>query len=102
MLGFEWLVLWLIATIVFIRGYVIAIRSGMSSIGLNPPRLVGGTICYLAEVVGAIFLILGYSVGLYIAAIGIIILFAFLISGAWLLMIGTYEDGAKQRLHRHK
>ena len=95
LLGFEWLILWLIATVLFIRGYVRAIRAGMSSIGLNPPRLVGGTICYLAEVIGAIFLILGYSVGLYIAAIAIIILFAFLISGAWLLMIGIYEDRAK-------
>ena len=95
-LGFEWLVLWLIATFIFIRGYVIAIRSGMSSIGLNTPRLAGGTICYVIEVVGAIFLILGYnSSGLYIAAIAIIILFAFLISGAWLLMIGIYEDRAK-------
>ena len=94
-LGIEWLVLWLIATAIFIRGYVLAIRSGMSSIGLNAPRLAGGTICYLAEVVGAIFLILGYSVGLYIAAIAAIVLFAFLISGAWLLMIGTYEDPAK-------
>src|SRR5277367_2665231 len=37
-LGFEWLFLWLIATIVFIRGYVVAIRSSMSSIGLNMPR----------------------------------------------------------------
>ena len=44
-LGFEWLVLWLIATAIFIRGYVIALRSGMSSIGLNTPRLAGGTIC---------------------------------------------------------
>src|SRR5580658_7439123 len=35
LLGFEWLALWLIATVIFIRGYVIAIRSGMSSIGLN-------------------------------------------------------------------
>jgi hypothetical protein len=94
-LGFEWLVLWLIATVVFIRGYVIAIRSGMSSIGLNMPRLAGGTICYLAEVISAIFLILGYSSGLYIAAIAIIVLFAFLISGAWLLMIGIYQDRAK-------
>src|SRR5476651_2161095 len=34
-LGFEWLALWLIATVIFIRGYVIAIRSGMSSVGLN-------------------------------------------------------------------
>ena len=95
-LGIEWLVLWLIATVIFIRGYVIAIRSGMSSIGLNIPRLAGGTICYLAEVISAIFLILGYSSGLYIAAIAIIVLFAFLISGAWLLMIGIYVDRAKR------
>lgn len=94
-LGFEWLVLWLIATIIFIRGYVIAIRAGMSSIGLKMPRLAGGTLCYLAEVISAIFLILGYSSGLYIAAIGIIVLFAFLISGAWLLMIGIYYDRSK-------
>lgn len=94
MLGLEWLLLWLIATVIFIRGYVIAIRSGMSSIGLNAPRLAGGTICYLAEVISSIFLILGYRPGLYIAAIAIIVLFAFLISGAWLLMIGIYEERA--------
>ena len=95
LLGFEWFILWLVATVLFIRGYVTALRAGMSSIGLNPPRLLGGTICYLAEVIGAIFLILGYSSGLYIAAIAIIVLFAFLISGAWLLMIGIYEDRPK-------
>jgi hypothetical protein len=94
-LGYEWLILWLIAAVIFIRGYVIAIRSGMSSIGLNAPRLSGGTICYLAEVIGSILLILGHSSGLYVAAIAIIVLFAFLISGAWLLMIGIYEDRAK-------
>jgi hypothetical protein len=94
-LGYEWLVLWIIATVIFIRGYVIAIRSGMSSIGLNTPRLAGGTICYLAEIVSAVSLILGYSSGLYIAAVAIIVLFAFLISGAWLLMIGIYEDRSK-------
>jgi hypothetical protein len=95
MLGFEWLALWLIATFIFIRGYVIAIRSGMSSIGLKAPRLAGGTICYLAEVISAILLSLGNSSGLYIAAVAIIVLFAFLISGAWLLMIGIYQDRAK-------
>src|SRR5580658_3187088 len=94
-LGFEWLFLWLIATVVFIRGYVIALRAGMSFIGLSMPRLAGGTICYLAEVISAIFLILGYSSGLYIAATAIIVLFAFLISGAWLLMIGVYDDRVK-------
>jgi hypothetical protein len=94
-LGFEWLVLWLIATGLFIRGYVSALRAGMSSIGLNTPRLAGGTMCYLAQVLGAMFLLFGYSAGLYIAAIAIIILFAFLISGAWLLMLGIYEDRSK-------
>ncbi len=95
-LGFEWLFLWLIATAIFIRGYVIAIRLGMSSIGLTAPRLAGGTMCYFAEVVGAILLILGQSAGLYVAAIGIIVLFGFLISGAWLLIIGIYETQAKR------
>lgn len=94
-LGLEWLVLWLIATAIFIRGYVIAIRARTSSVGLTAPRLAGGTVCYLAEVAGAVLLILGNSVGLDIAAVGIIVLFGFLISGAWLLMIGIYEDEAR-------
>jgi hypothetical protein len=93
-LGFEWLFLWLIATAIFIRGYVIAIRSGMSSIGLTTPRLAGGTMCYFGEIIGAIFLILGHSAGLYIAAIATLVLFGFLISGAWLLIIGIYENQA--------
>ena len=95
-LGFEWFVLWLVATVIFVRGYIRAIRSGMSSIGLNTPRLAGGTICYIAEIIGAVLLILGHNAGLYVAAIGIIVLFAFLISGAWLLMIGIYEDQVKR------
>ena len=94
-LGFEWLFLWTIATVVFVRGYVVAIKSGMSSIGLNTPRLAGGTMCYIAEIVGAIFLIFGHGVGFDIAAIATIVLFAFLISGAWLLIIGVYEDEAE-------
>jgi hypothetical protein len=93
-LGYEWLALWLIATFIFVRGYVVAIRSGMSSIGLNAPRLAGGTMCYLAEMIGAVLLILGKNLGLFVAAIATIVLFAFLISGAWLLMIGVYEERA--------
>lgn len=95
-LGFEWLVLWAIATAIFIRGYVLAIRAGTSSIGLTAPRLAGGTVCHLAEVAAAIFLILGYGAGFYVAAIAIVVLFAFLISGAWLLIIGIYEDQARR------
>jgi hypothetical protein len=97
MLGLEWLVLWVIATAIFIRGYAVALRSGASSIGLTVPRLAGGTMCYLAEVLAAILLILGHGAGLHIAAIAIIVLFGFLISGGWLLIIGIYEDQARQR-----
>jgi len=93
-LGLEWLVLWLVATVIFVRGYVIALRSGMSSIGLTAPRLGGGTLCYLAEVAGAVFLVFGHGEGLYIAAVATIVLFGFLISGAWLLIEGVYEGPA--------
>ncbi len=94
-LGIEWLVLWLIATFIFVRGYVVAIRTGMSSIGLTAPRLGGGTACYLAEIVGAVLLLLGNSAGVTISAIATIVLFAFLISGAWLLIVGVYGDQTK-------
>jgi hypothetical protein len=94
-LGWEWLVLWLIATTIFIRGYVIAIKTGMSSVGLSAPRLGGGTACYLAQISAAVTLILGYQGGLFVAAVATIVLFGFLISGACLLMIGSDEDRAK-------
>jgi hypothetical protein len=68
----------------------------MSSIGLNAPRLTGGTLCYLAEVLGAILLILGHRAGLYLAAVATIILFGFLISGAWLLIVGIHKDQIKR------
>ena len=48
-LGLEWLLLWLVATVIFVRGYVVAIRSGESSIGLTTPRLAGGALCYIAR-----------------------------------------------------
>lgn len=95
-LGIEWLILWLIATAVFIRGYVVAIKAGMSSIGLNAPRLAGGTLCYLLEVLAAALLICGDAVGLSIAAVATVVLFCFLISGAWLLIVGIHEDQTKR------
>jgi len=99
-LGIEWLALWTIAAVIFVRGYVVAIRAGMSSIGLNVARLAGGTACYVAEVVGAMLLIRGFTAGLYVAAIAAVVLIAFLISGAWLLMVGIYEEQAPVRLPR--
>lgn len=96
LLGVEWLALWIIATFIFIRGYVVALRAGMSSIGLTAPRLGGGTLCYLTEVAGAVLLVLGNSAGLVVAAVATMVLFAFLISGAWLLIVGAYEGQTKR------
>jgi hypothetical protein len=90
-LGWEWAVVWLLATGIFIRGYVVALRAGMSSIGLGVPRLAGGTACHLAAFVGALVLAIGQPIGLTIAAMAIVVLFVFLISGAWLLIVGIYE-----------
>jgi hypothetical protein len=61
-----------------------------------PTGLPGGVTCYAAEIVGAVFLILGYIAGLYVAAFGLIISFAVLISGAWLLLVAVQEDKSLQ------
>ena len=63
---------------------------------MNAPRLAGGTLCYLAEIAGGVLLILGRGEGFYVAAIASVTLFGFLISGAWLLIVGIYEDQAKR------
>ena len=69
---------------------------GGSKADLRPNRLAGGATCYVAQVVGAVVLILGHVAGLYIAAVGLIILFAYMISGAWLLLVAVHEDRSRQ------
>src|SRR5207249_6545945 len=87
--GIEWLVVATVAGAVYVYGYVQAIRVGESSVGLRMTRLVGGTGCYVAEAVGAAVLIAGQIAGLYVAAVAMFVLLAFMISGAWLLIVGV-------------
>jgi hypothetical protein len=47
------------------------------------------------ELLGVEWLVLWLVATVIIAAVAMIVLFAFLISGAWLLMIGIYEDRTK-------
>lgn len=63
---------------------------------VRPHLAPGGITCYAAQLVGAVVLILGYVAGLYIAVVGLIILFAFMISGAWLLLLAVHEDTSHQ------
>jgi hypothetical protein len=53
-------------------------------------RLVTGSCLYFAELGGALVLILGSIAGLYIAAVAMLLNVAFMISAAWLLVVGVY------------
>jgi hypothetical protein len=89
--GLEWLLVAALGAIVYVYGYVQAIRLGGSSVGLRSHRLVGGTVLYIAEVTGAALLLAGNIAGLYLAAVAMVLLLAFMISGAWLLIVGISE-----------
>ena len=94
--GIEWLIVSAIASFIYIRGYVRAVQKGGSAAGLSIIRTIGGTICYAAQMAGSILLLLGHVVGLYVAAVAMVISFASLISGAWLLIVVAQEDHAKR------
>lgn len=89
-LGIEWLIVSGLAAAINTNGYVQAFRlRGSSRYALSLLRIVGGTACYLAQIVGALMLLSGDGSGLYVAAIGLIANFYILISGSWLLIVGT-------------
>jgi len=94
-IGAEWLVVASIALVIYVNGYVQAIRKSGSSVGLGGIRLVVGTALYVIEVASAGAFILGYIAALYVAAVAMIILLAWGISGAWLLVVGVQRDKAR-------
>jgi len=93
-IGIEWLVISIPATYIYIRGYIRAIRMAGSPVSIG--RTVIGTAYYAAQIIGSVLLILGKISGLYIASVAMVISFASLISGAWLLIIGIHEDQIKK------
>jgi hypothetical protein len=90
--GSEWFVVATVAAVIYVANYVQAAKRGGSKAALRPDRLAGGVICYMAQIVGAVVLILGDVAGLYVAAVGLIVWFALLISGAWLLLVAVHEE----------
>jgi hypothetical protein len=79
---------------VLLFGYAKSRRFGGSSDALSTARTVGGSICYIVEILGAVVLIAGQVAGLYITSVAIVANFYFMISGAWLLLIGKSPDDA--------
>jgi hypothetical protein len=88
-IGIEWLIVSLLAATINTNGYVQGFRLGSSRFALSAFRVVGGTACYLGQIVGALVLCLGAGVGIYISAVALISNFVFLVSGSWLLIVGT-------------
>jgi hypothetical protein len=73
---------------VFVRGYANAIKMGS---GLTLSRIVGGILVHLAEMIGAAVFFGGHVVGLYIAAIAIVTNTCYMITAAWLLVMGAFQ-----------
>lgn len=86
--GAELFVVCGISAAVFTKGYVQALRS---SDGLRLSRIVGGSLVHLAEMIGAALFFFSYLAGLYIAAIAIVANTCYMITAAWLLVIGVFE-----------
>jgi hypothetical protein len=88
-IGAELFVVAGISAAVFVRGYAKAIRSGN---GLRLSRIVGGSAVHLAEMIGASLFFLGHLFGLYIAAVAIVTTTCYMITAAWLLVVGAFDE----------
>lgn len=87
-IGMELFVVALIGAIIFLYGFHQAYKLGSHP---SKYRLAIGSFLYLAELIGTVVLLSGSIMGLYIAAVAIILNVAFMISAAWLLVVGVYN-----------
>jgi hypothetical protein len=87
-IGAELFVVCGISAAIFAKGYVNAIRM---SDGLRLSRVVGGSLVHAAEMIGAAFFFFGYLAGLYVAGVAIVANTCYMITAAWLLVIGVFE-----------
>lgn len=91
-LGIEWLLVSAFAAIVNTNGYVQAYKLHGSLYALSPFRMIGGSVCYLGQIVGALLLFFGHQAGTYVGAVALIANFYFFVSGSWLLIVGTLHS----------
>jgi hypothetical protein len=87
--GAESFVVAALAARVYVYGYVAAIRLAGTERWLRPGRVVVACVAYLAELAGAAILFAGHVAGLYIASTALVVLLAYMVTGAWLLIIGV-------------
>ncbi len=90
-IGAELFVVSGISAAIFARGYAKAMR--MSS-GLTRSRIVGGSVLHVAEMIGATVFFFGSLAGLYIVAIAMVTNTCYMVTAAWLLVIGAFDQKA--------
>ena len=88
-IGAELFVVAGISAAVFTRGYLNALRR---SDGLRRSRIIGGTLLHLTEMIGAAIFFFGHLAGLYVAAIALVANTCYMITAAWLLVIGAFDQ----------
>lgn len=89
-IGAELLVVSGVSLAVFVRGYAKAIRLGR---GLRLSRVAGGSSIHLTEMSGAAAFYYGHVAGLYVAATAIAVNTCYMVSAAWLLVVGSFNPG---------
>src|SRR5580658_379630 len=87
-IGAELFVVAGISAAVFVKGYAQALRM---SDRLRVSRIVGGSLVHGVEMMGAALFYLGHLAGLYIAAVAIVVNTCYMITAAWLLVIGVLD-----------
>jgi hypothetical protein len=60
-------------------------------------RTLGYAACLIVELTGAVILFFGHAWGLYAVGVGMMASFLFIVSGAWLLLVGV-ESQARRPL----
>ena len=87
--GIEWLVVAAISISVYLHGYFQAVRRGGSMDWLRARRVVVIAVLYLTQMVGAALLAADHVAGLYVASVALVAALAFMITAAWLLVVGA-------------
>lgn len=91
-LGLEWLIVSLLAGAINTNGYIRGFSLTGSRYALSLFRVAGGTACYLGQIIGSAAFFFGFGWGIYVSAVALIVNFYFLVSGSWLLIVGTLQS----------
>ena len=82
----ELIVVLLVVETILYRSVRLAARDADNAVLL---RAIGSFACLVLEQGGALVLFFGFSWGLYVVALGMMSSFIFMVTGAWLLLVGV-------------